>query len=85
MTTKALNLIIIIGTITAFVILGTPLMAFAEYSPWAYYPGRYDWIRQILASNPNIALGALIVLIAGILSTIGYTVYKIFFKYKNYS
>lgn len=76
---KTLNLTIIIGAIIAVIILDALPMGYAEYLSWSrYYPGRYDWITQILASNPYIPLGVFIM----ILSYLGYTIYKIFFKYK---
>ena len=80
---KTLNLTIIIGAIIAVIILDALPMGYAEYLSWSrYYPGRYDWITQILASNQFVALGVFIVVVSGLLSSLGDTIYKIFFKYK---
>ena len=84
MVTRPLKATIIIGTIIAtIIILDVPLMGYAEYLSWTYSPGRYDWIWQILASNPYIAVGVFVIVIGGLLSSLGYTIYKIFFKYKD--
>ena len=72
---------IIIGTIIVTLILFDALpIGYAEYMSWSrYYPDQYDWITQILASNPYIAIGVFI----AILSYLAYTIYKIFFRYKE--
>ena len=72
---------IIIGTIIVTMTIFDALpIGYAEYMSWSrYYPDRYDWITQILASNSYIALGVFTI----ILSYLGYTIYKILFRYKK--
>jgi hypothetical protein len=53
-----------------------------EQSTPIWWPGRGDWVRDLMTSNQFVAIGAFIVVIGGILSSLGYTIYKIFFKYK---
>jgi hypothetical protein len=84
-------LVIVVSSVT-IMILGVLLMEYAQSSSLesmeqsllsypSYWPGRYDSIRQVLASNQFIAFGVFIVVIGGLLSSLGYTIYKIFFKY----
>jgi len=80
--------ITIVATVT---IVGAVLTGFAEslslgsleQSTPLYWPGRGDWIRELMASNQSFAIGVFIVVIGGITSSLGYTIYKIFFKYKD--
>lgn len=54
-----------------------------EQSMPLYWPGKGDSIQLLeLASNQFVALIVFIVVIGGLSSSLGYTIYKIFFKYK---
>ena len=53
-----------------------------ERSMPLYWPERGDSITRVLASNQFVALIMFIVVIGGLSGSLGYTIYKIFFKYK---
>ena len=86
-----MNPAIIIGiSIVTVMILNVLLVEYAqslslesmEQSMPLYWPRRGDSITRVLASNQFVALIVFIVVIGGLSSSLGYTIYKIFFKYK---
>ena len=86
-----MNPAIIIGiSIVTVMILNVLLVEYAqslslesmEQSMPLYWPRIGDSITRVLASNQFVALIVFIVVIGGLSSSLGYTIYKIFFKYK---
>jgi hypothetical protein len=87
-----LNFGITIGiSIATVIIVDAILLGFAEslslesleQSTSLYWPGRGDWIRELLASNQSIAIGVFIVVIGGITCSLGYNIYNIFFRFEK--